>query len=296
MIRTEIRVFFTALMFFTRIPCPSWVDHTEEYLQKSSRYFPLVGWIVGLVAALAYTAATLLGAKPLLALTLSTAATILTTGAFHEDGFADMCDGFGGGWTKERILTIMQDSRLGTFGALGLALLVATKILALEQLASEKFVVEKFALEKSASGHLVVHHHAYHFGMMGAVMLAAHALSRFVAVTFLVTHRYAYDDTPQHHTKAKPLATRMSTLELSTACAFGCVPFAALVVVLAQAEPLYWWLVLAVLPQIALKWWLGRFFTRWIGGYTGDCLGATQQLSEALFYCTLLGIISIVAT
>jgi len=126
----HIRIFFTALMFFTRIPCPSWVDHSEEYLNKSSQYFPLVGGIVGAIGL-----AVLLGALWVLpvplAVLLSMVATVLATGAFHEDGFADMCDGFGGGWTKEKILDIMQDSRLGTFGAVGLGLLMAVKFLCL---------------------------------------------------------------------------------------------------------------------------------------------------------------------
>ncbi len=97
-------------MFYTRVPCPRWVGHEPDYLNKATRYFPLIGWLVGAIGF-----AVLWGGMQLwptsVAVLLSIAAMVLTTGAFHEDGFADACDGFGGGWTKEKILAIMKDSR-----------------------------------------------------------------------------------------------------------------------------------------------------------------------------------------
>ncbi len=107
MIRREIQIFFAALMFFTRIPCPTWVKHSQETLNKASRYFPLIGWIVGAIGASVFWISSLLF-PPVLAVLLSMIATILLTGAFHEDGFADVCDGFGGGWTQEEILRIYE--------------------------------------------------------------------------------------------------------------------------------------------------------------------------------------------
>ena len=120
----EIRLFFTALMFFTRLPCPAWVGYSESYLNHSARYFPLVGVIVGGIGGLTFWLAQLIW-PPSIAVLLSMLATIAVTGAFHEDGLADSCDGFGGGWGKEQVLAIMKDSRLGTFGAIGLGLILA---------------------------------------------------------------------------------------------------------------------------------------------------------------------------
>ena len=120
--RRERDLLLVALMFFTRIPMPRWVPFDEARLNGASRYFPLVGLLVGAVAALVYGVAVNLW-SPALALVLATAATVLLTGAFHEDGFADVCDGFGGGWDREQVLSIMKDSRIGTYGTVGLGLL-----------------------------------------------------------------------------------------------------------------------------------------------------------------------------
>ena len=122
----QVRLFFIALQFFTRIPLPRWVGFEPDWLHHASRYFPLVGVVVAAVAAGVYFAALRLWPEPV-AVLLSTAAAIYLTGAFHEDGFADMCDGFGGGMTRERVMEIMKDSRIGTYGALGVGLLIALK-------------------------------------------------------------------------------------------------------------------------------------------------------------------------
>ena len=251
MLHREIRLFFTALMFFTRIPCPAWIDHSEEYLHHSSRYFPLMGWIVGGTGAFVLFVAAFV-VPPVIAVLLSMTATVLTTGAFHEDGFADMCDGFGGGWTKERILEIMQDSRLGTFGTIGLTGILALKAACLLHIVQTTSVLTACFL-----------------------LVAAHAASRFTAVTFLVTHTYAR---VEGDSKAKPLATRMTTGEFVIATATGLLPLALLI-------PSFGWKVaLLLIPLLFTKWYLGRFFVKWIQGYTGDCLGATQQVAETALY------------
>lgn len=130
MIRREIELFFNALRFFTRMPVPRWVGHSTDLLNHSARYFPLVGWLVGLVGAAGFLIVGL--ALPVsLAIVLSMAATIRFTGAFHEDGFGDVCDGFGGGWDRAQVLSIMKDSRIGAYGAIGLVLMLIAKFLAL---------------------------------------------------------------------------------------------------------------------------------------------------------------------
>ena len=106
--KKELRIFFTALMFYTRIPCPKWVDHSQEYLNKATRYFPLIGWLVGVVNVLIIYACSFIFPISICAI-MALATSVLLTGAFHEDGFADVWDGFGGGWTKHQILEIIHN-------------------------------------------------------------------------------------------------------------------------------------------------------------------------------------------
>jgi adenosylcobinamide-GDP ribazoletransferase len=112
------------------------VDHAPEYLNKATGYFPLMGWLAGgLAAAVLYLGSLIL---PLgVAVFLAILATVWLTGAFHEDGLADICDGFGGGWTQQQILEIMKDSRVGTFGIIGLGIALGLKIVSLAGLPVE---------------------------------------------------------------------------------------------------------------------------------------------------------------
>ena len=123
MIKEEIKIFFTSLMFYTRLPCPSYIDHSENYLNKATRYFPLIGIIVGTISFLLFWIFNQIFNVEI-SIIIAIATGILITGAFHEDGFADTFDGFGGGWTKEKILEIMKDSRIGAYGAISLIVLI----------------------------------------------------------------------------------------------------------------------------------------------------------------------------
>lgn len=253
--KKEIRIFFTALMFFTRIPCPSYTDHDPEYLNRSAKYFTLVGIIVGSISALVFYLSQWI--FPLeIALLLSFVASILTTGAFHEDGFADVCDGFGGGWTKEKILDIMKDSRVGTYGLVGLILLMALKFTALHSIA---------------------------LPLILPTIISAHAISRLNSVSLIYTDEYAREDLLS---KAKPLATKMSTADFLIACFFGLVP-------LVLMNNVY--VFLSILPLISIKLYLSKYFKKWIGGYTGDCLGTVQQVSEVIYYLSVLVIFKFIS-
>ena len=119
MIKNEIKIFLTSVMFYTRIPCPSFIDHSEDYLNKATRYFPLIGIIVGTISFFIFWLSSLIF-NIYISVIFSLGAGILITGAFHEDGLADTFDGFGGGWTKDKILEIMKDSRIGTYGTISL--------------------------------------------------------------------------------------------------------------------------------------------------------------------------------
>ncbi len=246
--KKEARIFFTALMFYTRIPCPKWVDHSDEYLNKATRYFPLIGILVGGSSALVfYLSQFVLPVSVSILLAMLTG--IWMTGAFHEDGLADVCDGFGGGWNKEKILLIMKDSRIGAYGAIGLIML---------------FLLKYFLLA------------GMDVKSIPLVLIAAHASSRFTAVTFIYTHSYARDEASS---KIKPVAAKSSLFNFALAGVFGIVPL------ILFGNP---YVFLILVPLFLVKGLLGRYFKKWIGGYTGDCLGATQQICEVLFYICFL--------
>jgi len=180
---------------------------------------------------------------------LSMVAGILVTGAFHEDGFADTCDGFGGGWNKERILDIMKDSRIGSYGAIGLVLILLTKYLLLSEII---------------------------FHRLPLVLIAAHSVSRLASTHCIFTHEYVGN---QASSKAKPLCSEISKKEMIICAVLGILPL----FLLGSA-----WYLLSLVPVFVSKWWLARYFKKWIGGYTGDCLGAIQQVSEIIFYITVI--------
>jgi adenosylcobinamide-GDP ribazoletransferase len=111
-----------ALAFLTRLPvraAPSW---RASELAASAPMFPVVGAMVGLAGAIAYTLAVWLGLPPLPAAAVALGATIWLSGAMHEDGLADVADGFGGGSTPDDKLAIMRDPRIGSYGAIALVL------------------------------------------------------------------------------------------------------------------------------------------------------------------------------
>ena len=257
--KKELHIFFTALMFYTRIPCPKNIDHDPVYLNKSSRYFPLIGWIVGGICFVIYYLSNVVFGNEI-AIILSTIAGILTTGAFHEDGFADVCDGFGGGWTKEKILLIMKDSAIGAYGAIGLILIFLLKFVALFNL----FYTSEIVNLQSAIKNLLF-------------FVSAHSLSRLAAISIVFTHEYSRDDATS---KSKPIAQSFTWREVVGAGFFGLLPLVFL-------SLLHWQFLIVLVPVFATRFFLARYFQKWIDGYTGDCLGATQQVCEVIFYLSI---------
>jgi len=128
-----IRRFFIALQFLTRLPVPSVPNSSEVELGKAAAFFPLVGVIVGAGAALVFVLLQSLLPLPASVLCATVFAAFITNG-FHEDGLADTFDGFGGGWTKDRVLEIMRDSRIGTYGTLALIFVILGKFTFLSSL------------------------------------------------------------------------------------------------------------------------------------------------------------------
>ena len=122
----EWNIFKTALLFFTRIPVGRHSDWNQEYVDKATSYLPVIGLLVGGFGGLVFFGASCIFPQTV-AIVLSMMATVLLTGAFHEDGFCDVCDGFGGGYTKEQRLSIMKDSRSGAYAVIGATLLLLLK-------------------------------------------------------------------------------------------------------------------------------------------------------------------------
>jgi adenosylcobinamide-GDP ribazoletransferase len=179
---------------------------------------------------------------------LSTAFTVFITGAFHEDGLADTFDGLGGGASRERALEIMKDSRLGTFGTAALVLTLLIKIAALSALPVKYAIV---------------------------VLIAGHAFSRACAVSLIFAGNLVSNP---ELSRARAVAQPMGRGELAFACVLG-------------IAPLYWCgqpAIAGFVCSLIVLYVLARWFMRRLGGFTGDTLGATQQLTEITFYLAVL--------
>jgi adenosylcobinamide-GDP ribazoletransferase len=251
-VRYQLRLFFTAVQFFTRLPIPRWVGFAPAWLRHASRYFPAVGMVVALACAIVYWL--LAWCLPqMIAVLLSTAVGIYLTGALHEDGFADVCDGFGGGMQASQVMEIMRDSRIGAYGMVGMTLLLALKVASLSYLPAMQVV---------------------------PALLLAHPLSRGLACSLIWRMDYV-----RQEGKAKSLAQQMNTLEFAIAMLTALVPLCACL--LLGCFSLATLLLTCSLGLVA-TFFLARMFRRRIGGYTGDCLGAVQQLSEVAIYLGLL--------
>lgn len=246
----EFELFLIALQFLTRVPVGATIDFTPAKVSDSAAYYPLVGACIGGVGGLCFVIiAWLLPAY--IAVWLTVGLLLVATGCLHEDGFADMCDGIGGGVNKDAALAIMRDSRLGTYGVAGLVLLMGTKVASLSALASSAVPL---------------------------VLIAGHCLSRLSAVVVMLTSGYVRSTGAAAMVSAG-MSHRRLVLPVLTAL------FVSLLVIIALGF------------GVALGMWLGcaagHLLTRWqfekkLGGYTGDCLGAIQQVSEIGLYLGIL--------
>ena len=244
-------------MFYTRIPCPSNIDHNSDDLNKASRYFSLIGWIVGGFSFLVFYLSSFLFDQSI-AVIISLATGIFITGAFHEDGFADVVDGFGGGWNKQQILDIMKDSRLGAFGAIAILILLLIKYLVLESLL--------LSLEN------------WVFNLL--IFISYHSLARLTSINIVFTSKYSRED---EKSKIKPIAKTFGINEIIGAYFFGMLPLTLLIYY-------NWQYIFIVIPLFILYYFSKRYFEKWLHGYTGDCLGAVEQLAECICILFYLGL------
>lgn len=250
MIKKELQILGASILYFSRLPLPFKVPYNKDYQQKVLTWLPLIGLIVGGIGALIFYLSFLFLPQTV-SVILAISAMVLTTGAFHEDGFADVCDAFGGGYTKEQRLTIMKDSRIGAYAAIGLILLFALKISALTGIHSEVMVL---------------------------VFIASQAMSRWPLLLITKAWKYAREtsDSKSVDTSKKMNITRI------------------ILALLIASVPLFffhsWMIFLSIPLLISVSLLFGVWFNKKINGYTGDCLGAVQQVNELVFYLFCLGL------
>ena len=242
----EVNLFFLALGYFSRIPMPKQVVYSVENLNHASRYFTLVGWFLGfVVAGVYYLSLQIFSTNVSIWLCMLTS--LFLTGAFHEDGLADTADGLGGGFTREKKLSIMKDSRIGTYGAAALLMALVGKFILLQEVSS-----------------------------LWIVLPIAYALSRTLASSLLFTMNTASDPETE---KVKPLARAQSRTDICILVG-SCLPIAFLL----DMKTLFLLLTLLIILSYFFKY----YFNRQLGGVTGDCLGATQQVTELSIYLLLI--------
>lgn len=254
-------LFLVATQFLTRVPVPYGSGFQARWLSESLRFFPLVGGLVGLANVTVWWVSSHWFPQPI-AVGLMLAASLLITGAFHEDGFADTCDGLGGGNTRERALAIMKDSRIGAFGALGLIVLIGLKWSVFLALPTATFWL---------------------------IVVASHVVSRWCSIGLLWALQYARADGAG---KSQEFDGRLSGAQWVLSGAIGLTvvvipafwPGVALSNALATAAAVGF-AAAAVTAFVA-----AAYFKQRIGGYTGDCLGAAQQACELMF---LLGALAV---
>ncbi len=247
--------FLNALRFMTIVPVPSSeAAIAPDWLSRCARYFPVVGIGVGLVSAVALLLADRIW-SPVVASLLAVAASILVTGALHEDGLADTADGLGGGSSVEKRLAIMKDSRIGTYGTLALAFSLSLRVAALADMPS---------------------------WTAAAALISAHAAARITPAFVMNALPYAGDTA----------AMKVSYVDASVSAHDRRF---ALVVVLCALLPLAFISILSLISGLLVGAALAAAVTYWarqrINGYTGDVLGAIEQMFEIGF---LLGVAAVV--
>lgn len=232
----------TAIQFLTRIPTPPLL-YEEDSLARSVKFFPLVGLLIGALAALVnFLIAPHL--PRLLTAVILVIFLVALTGCFHEDALADTFDGFGGGWNRDQILTILKDSRIGSYGAAALTLSLIARVALLAELPAAN---------------------------VARTLIAAHVLCRWTTLPlsyFLAPARTE----PSQGARLARLTTRSSLL-IGTVLALTIVIAALRVNAIAP-----------ILLAILITYASGLYYNSRIQGVTGDCFGATNQLTELLVY------------
>jgi adenosylcobinamide-GDP ribazoletransferase len=257
----QVRLFLVALQFYTRIPVTgrlaTWMGWEDAWLGRATRYFPLAGIVVALAQSAVYVIASI--ALPhSVSVLLAIGAGLLLTGAFHEDGWADFCDAFGGQVDRARTLEIMRDSRVGAYGAIGVGMILLLRFETLAHIDTGWIVVS---------------------------LVCAAGFSRGCAVLVMASLPYARDDADA---KAKPVARFVASKDALIALLVAIVPVMVLVAWTGDRTPALLAVSFALLATASMR----RLIRARLGGYTGDCLGAVQQIAEVGF---LMGMLVVLA-
>lgn len=232
------------LVFMTRLPLRLDAGTQHRSLAQACALLPLVGVVVGVCGAGVLWLAQAIGLPTIAAAATALAATILLTGALHEDGLADVADGFGGGLEKARKLEIMRDSRIGSYGVIAIGLSLILRVVLIEDIASQ---IENF------------------WGLAGAV-IAIHVLGRGMLPAIMAALPLARGDGLAARAERPSGGKAGAALTLTLVIALLCLgPAAGFIATLAAGF------------AIIVMAWLAR---RQIGGYTGDVLGASEQVAE----------------
>jgi len=247
--REECIKVLLAVQFLTRLAVPRNIPYSEALFADTPRYYPLVGMVVGGLCALVFLLSLQLF-NTTIAVALMMLFSVLLTGAFHEDGLADTFDGVGGGLTRDKALSIMKDSRLGTYGSLALILILLLKFAALTGLDIQTIAI---------------------------ALVAGHGLSRLSSVIVMASSHYVRD-----HGTGKPVANGINKAGMIIVLITGLVCLLLTVFFVSVTAMIYGLIGLAI-GHALMRW----VYSKKLGGYTGDTLGAVQQVSEVGFYLGL---------
>ncbi|HEU4767148.1 MAG TPA: adenosylcobinamide-GDP ribazoletransferase [Pyrinomonadaceae bacterium] len=246
--------FYIALQFMTRLPGPRVEQISDENLGKAAAFFPLVGVIVGCSTALVFVLLQRALPLPVSVLGAIIFATFITSG-LHEDGFADVFDGFGGGWSKERTLEIMRDSRIGVYGVLALVFLVLSKLHLLSALQPNQ---------------------------IWRWLIVAHVASRWPPLAL-----GAWLPPARSEGLGKLVAKQPGAPELLIGTTTVVI---TLLLTISRRAALTALLVTGLVTLLS-----GLYFRRRLEGVTGDCLGAATQFTEVALYLTAVLIVRFIA-
>ncbi len=254
-----------AFVFFTRLPFWRLADVPKPYFARVVPLWPLVGWLTGgMMMVVCWGASFVFPAQVCVVLALL--ARLLVTGALHEDGFADFCDGFGGGGTRQRTLDIMKDPHIGTYGVLGLVFYYALL-----------FGVLAGIVQASA----VPSNHVAFYAFPYAVLVSGDAFAKWASSNIVNALPYARSE---EEAKNKLVYAKMTKTEQTLGILFGLVPTVLLL-------ELRFYVAMAV-SFVAAMCVIGMASRR-LHGYTGDCCGATFVVSELAYYAAVYVTMSI---
>ena len=264
--KAETRAFFTVWTFVTRLPGPTWVDHHPGFLMRGMAYFPLAGSLIGIFVSVFFDLIkNTLGLPLYIASITSEAASLWLTGCFHEDGLADSADGIGGGWSRDQILTIMTDTRLGTYGCAVLLLYIIAKLQLLTSLGESNWIL--YACEGA-----------------GPALIVTHTLARLTSPLLIKTNDYVDEQGPKYKfysfmVEAKHLVSwERASFAILTSSVVSYYAYGAKAAMI---------LITSVLFAVYIS---GRYADYLLGGVMGDYLGATICMTEVSLLTIILAL------